>query len=81
MVNGVFIDLKGNIVVPINYDDTDYFSEGLAAVMVNGKWGYVNAKGEIVIEPQYLLAGSFSPRGAIVSKEKNGKILVINKKK
>lgn len=28
-----------------------YFSNGLAAVQVDGKWGYINASGKFVIEP------------------------------
>lgn len=31
-----------------------------AAVCVNGKWGFVNTKGEMVIEPKYSNARSFS---------------------
>ena len=36
------------------------FSEGLARVRVDGKWGYINTEGEVVIEPQFDDAGSFS---------------------
>ena len=36
------------------------FSEGLAAVQVGNKWGYVNPIGEIVIEPQFDDAKNFS---------------------
>ena len=27
------------------------FSEGLAAVKINGKWGYMDANGELIIKP------------------------------
>jgi hypothetical protein len=30
------------------------FSEGLAPVLIDGKWGYVNAKGEVVIKPRWV---------------------------
>lgn len=36
------------------------FSESLAAVMVGKKWGYINKKGEFVIEPKFDLAGRFT---------------------
>ena len=35
------------------------FSEGLAAVSVGGRFGYVDERGEIVIEPKFDLAGEF----------------------
>ena len=41
-----YIDKKGKIVIPIQYDDAWPFSDnGLARVKVNGKWGYIDKKG------------------------------------
>ena len=37
----------------------DPFSEGLARVLLNGKWGFINKKGAEVIPPQYEDAISF----------------------
>jgi len=34
-------------------DGVRSFSEGLAAVAVDGKWGYINKSGEVVIAPQF----------------------------
>ncbi len=43
------------------FDDVDILTDdGLIAVCVNGKWGYVNFEGEMKIEPKYLEAKSFS---------------------
>jgi hypothetical protein len=36
------------------------FSEGLAAVNVDGKWGYIDKTGQIVIEPKFDRPGVFS---------------------
>lgn len=48
------------------------FKEGLLAVKVDGKWGYIDESGEFVIEPQFLNAENFqSNRLAIVSAEWN----------
>lgn len=42
------------------YQDKLPYTEGLAAVKIGGKWGYVNEKGEIVIAPQFVSAFPFS---------------------
>jgi len=34
----------------LKYDDAESFSEGLAWVKLNGRWYYINKKGEIVKE-------------------------------
>lgn len=39
-----FIDLKGNIVIPFNYEYCDGFSEGLAVVRQDGLYGFINKK-------------------------------------
>ena len=47
------IDLKGNEIIPFVYDYCDNFHEGMAAIVQNGKLGFVNRKGTLVIECQY----------------------------
>lgn len=44
---------------PFCFDNGKEFSEGLAAVVLNGKWGYINSKGEIAIDFQFGYASSF----------------------
>ena len=34
--------------------------EGLKAVKIQGRWGFVDLKGRMVIAPQYTSAGDFS---------------------
>ncbi len=41
-----FVDLKGNYVIEPKYDRAGYFNGGLAPVMKDGHWGYVNRIGE-----------------------------------
>jgi hypothetical protein len=36
------------------------FGEGLAAIKVGGKWGYIDKGGRIVINPQFDSVGLFS---------------------
>jgi len=45
------------------------FSEGLAAVQVDGKWGYIDQKGQFVIEPRFLTARDFKQGRAKVEVE------------
>ncbi|MGE5416658.1 MAG: WG repeat-containing protein [Acidobacteriota bacterium] len=52
------------------YDGADYFSEGLAAVKINTKWGYINSSGNILISPRFELCNRFSNGIAIVSSTK-----------
>jgi hypothetical protein len=41
------IDQNGNWVFPLGeYERLDIFNEGKAAARKNGKWGYINVKGE-----------------------------------
>jgi hypothetical protein len=41
-----FIDKTGKEVIPLIYDKVGSFSEGFAKVLYNGKWGYINKKGQ-----------------------------------
>jgi hypothetical protein len=45
----------------------DYISEGLFRIQKNGKIGYANEKGEIIIEPQYACAFPFEQGKAKVA--------------
>jgi len=54
-----FIDKSGAFVAK-GYDGAKDFSEGLAPVKVDEKWGFIDRKGRMVIEPKFDLAESFS---------------------
>jgi len=73
--NLALINTKGEVVIPagkhklvIDYYNTAINTELLFPFELNGKQGYVNHNGEIVIEPQFDLAFSFSEGRAIVAK-------------
>ena len=44
---------------PFCFDKGKEYKECLAAVCLNGKWGYINTEGEIIIDFQYGAANSF----------------------
>ena len=47
-----FIDKTGNVVLPIDkYDSVGSFSEGVALIRVDGKWGFIDKTGSEVIPP------------------------------
>ena len=48
-----FIDLSGNIVIPLNYEFAGPFSRDVAPVVKNGKLGFINKLGDIVIDLIY----------------------------
>ena len=57
--------------VVYGYDDIDCLSEGLARIERDGKYGFIDNTGQVVIPPKYDLAWDFSEGLARVSQ--NGK--------
>ena len=56
------VDTKGNFIIPIGmYDKINpFYDNGLAAVEIDGKYGFINTKGELVIPLMYDYAFGFS---------------------
>lgn len=89
-----FIDKDGNFAVTSSYDETEkyiglqeyeigFFSEGLAAVKKNGKWGFMDAKENIIVPLEYDEIEPFSDGLARIRKnfkygfiDTNGNIIV-----
>ena len=59
-INEVLIDKSGKTIVTVDDINTDSSSEGLVPAKKNGKWGYLDAKGQFAIEPQFEEAHRFS---------------------
>ena len=73
-----YIDNVGRVIVePIFGHKTQNFSDGLAAVNKNGKYGYINKTGQFTIEPQFESAGSF--KNGVANVKKDGKFGLIDK--
>ena len=51
--------VTGQELVPARFERAMRFSEGLAAVRIDGRFGYIDGRGEVVIAPQFDLAGDF----------------------
>jgi hypothetical protein len=74
-LNG-FIDAKGNVSIPPQYEEAKDFSEGLAAVQVStwregyrttkDRYGYIDKSGRMVIRPRFDFAQRFSGGIAMV---------------
>jgi hypothetical protein len=47
------IDRRGQVVFESDWDEIGPFSEGLAAVENDEKWGFVDRDGRVVVAPQY----------------------------
>lgn len=54
-----FIDRAGRFAIPPTFEAASNFSEGYAAVRIEGRWGYIDTAGETVIEPQFDQALQF----------------------
>ncbi|CAM4149161.1 WG repeat-containing protein [Paenibacillus alkaliterrae] len=81
----VYIDDEGNTVVDTGFNGYFgvYSEDGLAAVMRDGLWGYINQAGSIVIDFQYEEALDFTDGLAAVKKEgqwgyidRNGQVII-----
>jgi len=62
-----YIDKTGEFVIPPQFDFAGDFSEGLAAVKMDGKTGFVDSAGRIIIPLRFEDAGPFSEKLAAVS--------------
>jgi hypothetical protein len=63
-----FIDKSGQVRIRLQpSQDARSFAEGLAAVSVNGKWGFINSGGQFVIPAKFGSVDDFSEGLALVT--------------
>lgn len=61
-----YIDRYGKLIIPCTYQEADNFSEGLAAVLIDGKWGYIDLNNTIVIPNTFIgSVGAFKNNVAV----------------
>lgn len=73
-----FINATGEFEIPPQFDETSEFSDGLAKVKLNDKWGLINVTGGYEGTPQFDEIHKFSDGLARVKLQ--GKYCFINKK-
>jgi len=64
-----YVDYSGRVVVPLQFDGAEPFSEGLGLVYIRGKAGFIDKTGRMAIEPEYSGAQDFSEGLAVVVDE------------
>ena len=76
---GYFVDSEGRFLFKKQFEEVSKFTEGLACVEQNGKIGFINTQGEVVVPCIYdWTVGWFSE--GLASVEQNGKRGYINTK-
>lgn len=73
-----FFITKSNQMLEGDFEAVGIFSEGLAPVKKNGKWGFINENGVIVISPQFNKVDCFRANG-LCAVTQNGKSGFIDK--
>ncbi|MDN5479682.1 MAG: WG repeat-containing protein, partial [Chryseobacterium sp.] len=76
--NKEFFITKKNLRLKGDFEAVGIFSEGLAPVKKNGKWGFIDYQANLVIPIQYDEVDCFRPSG-LCAVTKNGKSGFINK--
>jgi len=56
------------LLISPQFEEVKEFSEGIAAVKKNGKWGYINSQGKLIVPCEYDYADQFSEGFAKVNK-------------
>jgi hypothetical protein len=62
-----FINRRGELLIPLFFEDVRDFVEGLAPARINGKWGYIDTSASFVIAPRFDAAMPFHEGIARVS--------------
>jgi hypothetical protein len=69
-----FIDSAGRRLAAPDFEEAWLFNEGLAGVRINGKWGFIDRRGKLVIPAKFDAADSFCGGLAVVAVKKGDKL-------
>ncbi|MGE5415891.1 MAG: WG repeat-containing protein [Acidobacteriota bacterium] len=71
---GYWEEQTGKVVIDGRFEDAEnFYDEEFAAVMLNGKWGYIDRSGKMIMQPQLDKPVSFSDGMAAVQDLKSKK--------
>ncbi|MFM9846607.1 MAG: WG repeat-containing protein [Hyphomicrobiaceae bacterium] len=68
----------GPVAIAFNFEEAKWFSEGLAAVRIRGRFGYIDKRGTVIIPPRFDAAGEF--RGGYAEVRINGASGIIDRR-
>jgi hypothetical protein len=55
-----YVDATNRLIIPgARFQTMGVFREGRAPVSVDGRWGYIDTAGQVVVEPRFAVAGPF----------------------
>lgn len=74
----IIINKKGKEVETYNIEESKGYKDGLAPILINGKFGFVDKEGNLVIEAKYEKIKPFSEKLAAVKKEDNTWVYIDN---
>ena len=67
-----YIDKKGNWVIRPTFDQAKAFDKGIAEVVINEQYGYINTKGEQIIPCKYDKYGGWFVNDSTIELKKDG---------
>ncbi len=68
-----FINGRGRLVIPMNYEEgSSYSAKGLILARSGKFWGFINHEAEVVVDFQYIWAKDFSQGLAAVARRQKG---------
>ena len=74
-----YVNHEGKLITPVKYDSGEDFSEGMAAVQINKKWGFIDETGTEVISLQYYMVSKFKDGYATVYETSGGPAIKLKK--
>lgn len=64
-----YVTMDGETTIEGPFESAKPFSEGYAAVRIDGKWGFIDKNGQLICTPQFSKVGDFFEGYAVVSIE------------
>ncbi|MCG8556303.1 MAG: WG repeat-containing protein [Proteobacteria bacterium] len=75
-----FLNRRGELAIPLAFDEVRHFADGLAAARAGGRWGAINKRGRWVIPARFAEPFRFSEGLAGATKARDGLIGFIDKR-